>query len=433
VADWIEMSFGDLTENFDSHRVPVKESNRESGPYPYYGASGIVDYVSDYIFEGEYLLIAEDGENLRSRRTPFAFLADGRFWVNNHAHIVRGNSLADTKFLLYALLNTDISGFLTGSTIPKLTQGNMNRIPILTPSLHEQRAIAGFLGNLDKNIEINRQMNQTLESFARAIFKSWFIGFDPVRAKMQGRKPLGMDAETAALFPDSFEDSEIGKIPKGWKVGEVKDFYTIRGGTTPKTDTAEFWGGSHPFATPKDMASLRSSVLLRTERMISDEGLSRIGSGLIPKGSFLLSSRAPIGYLAISENRVAINQGIIAAIPNCWLSSRYLLSWCAANMSTIEAAANGTTFLEISKSSFKKLRLIAPPENIGRKYDATVSAFYEKIIANAKENETLSEIRDLLLPKLTSGQIRLDRESAFNSMTHIQTRRLDDHEQNEDS
>ncbi|MBK7201585.1 restriction endonuclease subunit S, partial [Candidatus Amarolinea dominans] len=153
-------------------------ADRRTGPYPYYGASGIVDYVDSFLFDGEYLLIAEDGENLRTRNTPVAFLASGRFWVNNHAHIVRGNSEADTRFLMYALTGADISGYLTGSTMPKLTQGNMNRIPILTPPLSEQRAIAHILGTLDDKIELNRRMNETLEAMARALFKSWFVHFD---------------------------------------------------------------------------------------------------------------------------------------------------------------------------------------------------------------------------------------------------------------
>jgi len=127
--------------------MPVKGSDRAPGPYPYYGASGVVDSVDKFIFDGEYLLIAEDGENLRSLKTPFAFLARGKFWVNNHAHIVRGNNRANTRFLLYALLNSDVSGYLTGSTMPKLTQGNMNRIPVITPPLSEQLAIAYLLNN----------------------------------------------------------------------------------------------------------------------------------------------------------------------------------------------------------------------------------------------------------------------------------------------
>ena len=108
-GEWRELPLGDLTENLDSIRVPVKEADRRAGPHPYYGASGIVDYVDNYLFDGEYLLIAEDGENLRTQTTPVAFLARGKFWVNNHAHIVRGNGEADTRFLMYALVRRHIN------------------------------------------------------------------------------------------------------------------------------------------------------------------------------------------------------------------------------------------------------------------------------------------------------------------------------------
>ncbi len=122
-SEWRLRPLGDLTENFDSIRVPIKRADRRRGPSPYYGASGVVDYVDGFLFDGEFLLIAEDGENLRTRSTPIAFLARGKFWVNNHAHIIRGNDNADTRFLMYVLRTTNISGYLTGSTMPKLTQG----------------------------------------------------------------------------------------------------------------------------------------------------------------------------------------------------------------------------------------------------------------------------------------------------------------------
>ena len=185
---WRTVTVGELTDNFDAVRVPVKQADRRVGPYPYYGASGVVDRVDDYLFDGEYLLIAEDGENLRTRNTPIAFLANGKFWVNNHAHIVRGNHKANTRYLMYALSELDINGYLTGSTMPKLTQGNMNRISLLTPPLPEQRAIAHVLGTLDDKIELNRRMNETLEEMARALFKSWFVDFLPVRAKMAAKQ-----------------------------------------------------------------------------------------------------------------------------------------------------------------------------------------------------------------------------------------------------
>lgn len=159
---WPLVALGELTENFDGRRIPVKEIDRKAGPYPYYGASGVVDYVNDFLFDGEYLLIGEDGENLRTRQTPIAFIAKGKFWVNNHAHIVRGNHRADTHYLSYVLSQTNIGGYLTGSTMPKLTQGSLNKLRVICPPLPEQKRIASFLGALDDKIELNRRMNAPL-------------------------------------------------------------------------------------------------------------------------------------------------------------------------------------------------------------------------------------------------------------------------------
>src|SRR5262249_39812035 len=128
MGKWARVRLGDITENLDSRRIPVREKDRRPGPYPYYGASGVGDSVDSFIFEGLHLLIAEDGENLRTRKTPVAFLANGRFWVNNHAHIVRGMNGADTRYLCYALAATDIAGYVTGSAIPKLSQAGLNAI-----------------------------------------------------------------------------------------------------------------------------------------------------------------------------------------------------------------------------------------------------------------------------------------------------------------
>jgi len=276
VGEWRERPLGELTENFDSVRVPVKEPDRRAGPYPYYGASGIVDRVDSYLFDGEYLLIAEDGENLRTRNTPIAFLARGRFWVNNHAHIVRANSEADTRFLMYALAAADISGYLTGSTMPKLTQGNMNRIPLLAPPVNEQRKIAGILGSLDDKIELNRRMNETLGEMARALFKSWFVDYQPVRTKAEGRES-NLPAHIADLFSDAFNGSKLGEIPMGWEVKAICDLADVVGGSTPSTKEKSYWeGGTYHWATPKDLSRLTVPVLLQTERKITYAALGQI-------------------------------------------------------------------------------------------------------------------------------------------------------------
>ncbi len=275
------------------------------------------------------------------------------------------------------------------------------------PPLPEQRAIAHILGTLDDKIELNRRMNATLEAIARAIFKSWFVDFDPVRAKSEGRDP-GLPDEIAALFPDSFEESELGWIPRGWEVRPIGELVEAVGGTTPSTSEPAYWeDGLIHWATPKDLSSLTSPVLLETARQITDEGLAQISSGLLPKGTVLLSSRAPVGYLAIAEIPVAINQGFIAMKCNGPISNYYTLWWTEFNMDLIKSHAGGTTFQEISKRNFRPLPALVPRPEIIAVFDAMVEPLYQGIVNNEQQSRTLAELRDTLLPKLISGEIRV--------------------------
>ena len=284
----------------------------------------------------------------------------------------------------------------------------LRTIEIPLPPLHEQRAIAHILGTLEEKIELNRRMNETLEEMARALFKSWFINFDPVRAKIEGRDTR-LPKQISDLFPDRFVDSELGEIPEGWKVGIIGNLTTVLGGTTPSTKERQYWKhGSYCWATPKDLSALRVPVLLDTERKITDSGLSKIGSGLLPKGTVLMSSRAPIGYLAIAEIPVAINQGFIAMLPFEEVSNLFLLYWCDAYQDNIVNHANGSTFLEISKGNFRQISIVIPYVPIIKAFDSFVRPLYQKIVSNSRESRILYTLRDALLSKLVSGKLRVE-------------------------
>lgn len=166
---WTTIPFSTAVNSLDSKRIPITSMNRSAGPYPYWGASGVVDYVSDYIFDHPALLISEDGENLRSRKTPIAFFVEGQYWVNNHAHVFTAREGYDLRFLTYLIGNTNISGFITGSTQPKLTAGALASIPITVPGLQEQRRISNVLGSLDDLIITNHSLARKCESLAQTI------------------------------------------------------------------------------------------------------------------------------------------------------------------------------------------------------------------------------------------------------------------------
>jgi len=318
-------------------------------------------------------------------------------------------------YLFYALNGSlqRMHNLTYGTVFETITKKTFYQWIIPLPPLPEQRAIAHILGSLDDKIELNRRMNQTLEATARAIFKSWFVDFDPVRAKAEGR-PTGLPDDIAALFTDSFEDSELGEIPNGWEVKPIGQAVKCVGGSTPSTKNPAFWdGGKNPFVTPKDMSSLTSPVILDTSRHITDAGVEKISSGRLPIGTVILSSRAPIGYLAITEVPVSVNQGIIAMICNKNLPNHYVLYWTETNMETIKSNAGGTTFAEISKHNFRPIQLVVPQKHVLDAFVQQVEPLHKQIVLSIQESNSLGLLRDTLLPKLISGELRVPDAEKF--------------------
>ena len=294
-----------------------------------------------------------------------------------------------------------------GAVFDSLKCADIPQFQLSIPPLSEQRAIAHILGTLDDKIELSTRMNETLEAMARALFKSWFVDFDPVRAKMEGRD-TGLPQDFADLFPDRLVDSEMGEMPEGWQVSEIGKEVNAVGGSTPSTKEPSYWHRGHRYwATPKDLAKLWSPVLLETSRKITDAGLQRISSGTLPVGTVLLSSRAPIGYLAIAEVPTAVNQGFIAMKCKQRLPNLYVLFWCYENLGYIRGIAGGSTFAEISKKAFRTVPVLVPSEGILGMYDHLSRPSYNRLVANMREDATLSALRDTLLPKLISGKIRV--------------------------
>lgn len=326
--------------------------------------------------------------------------------------------IANAKYISYYLKTPEIKDWLirhaVGATMPNLNTSILSAVPIALPALNIQQAISKFLSALDDRITLLRETNATLEAMAQTLFKSWFVDFDPVRAKMEGLQPEGMDEETAALFPDSFEESELRIVPNGWGVKPIGDLIETLGGGTPDTKNESFWSPQEfNWTSPKDLSGATASILLETEKKISAVGLKKISSGLLPKGTLLMSSRAPIGYLAIAEIPLAINQGYIAFPPGGKLSPLYMLFWCKANMDTIKGNANGSTFMEISKKAFRPILALQPPENILKIFDNLVGTLFEKLKINEEQVRDLSKLRDTLLPRLISGQLRLPEAEAI--------------------
>ena len=326
----------------------------------------------------------------------------------------------EPRFLFYLLTSAEFQANLDavkthGSMAADYVSLTDQRAFMLTfPPIREQRAIATALGALDDKIELNRRMNTTLETMARALFRSWFVDFDPVRAKLDGRSPEGLDETTAALFPSAFQDSENGHIPQGWITQPVGDVVDCVGGGTPSTVEPKYWeAGTYHWTTPKDFSSLQAPVLLDTDRKLTAAGIAKISSGLLPAGTLLMSSRAPVGYLAVAAIPVAINQGFIAMKCNERASNWFMLNWCQTSMPEIESRATGTTFAEISKQNFRPILVVLPPQELVVAFTEMVAPLYTQIVANLKQSRTLATLRDTLLPKLLSGELRVQTKAGI--------------------
>ena len=407
-SDWRTMLVGDVTINFDGLRVPLKESSRRVGPYPYYGASGKIDHIDRYSYDGDYLLIAEDGENLRSRKLPVAFMAEGKFWVNNHAHVVQGKDCIRTRYLCYALQIADIGAYTTGSTMPKLTQGNLNRVPVSVPSLAEQDAVIVVLHALEKRIASLTVQIALLESIASKLYKSWFVDFDPVRAKAEGREPEGMNAATAALFPSSL--NETSRLPAEWQLRFLGTIADVRIGKTPPRKEPK-WFTRDPqdvvWVSIRDMGSAGTYVSSSSEYLTSD-AVSQFRVRRIPDDTLLISFKLTVGRLAITDGELTTNEAIAHCLlpPDSGLSSQYLYLY----MSHFDFNSLGSTSSiaeAVNSDSIRRIPTLVPSRPVAQAFSEVVRPLFLQMRSNKQRISTLTQLRNTLLPRLISGQLAI--------------------------
>ena len=398
---WHETTLGDVITLKRGYDLPQRQ--RMDGPVPVVSSSGIIDHHRESRVSGPGVVTGRYGT------LGQVFFIPDDFWPLNTALYVRDFKGNDPRFISYFLRSLDFSACSDKAAVPGLNRNHLHEESVRIPAtIDEQRAIAHTLGTLDDKIELNRRMNATLEAMARALFRSWFVDFDPVRAKMDGRD-TGLPKDIADLFPDRLVESELGEIPEDWEVSEIGAEVDAAGGATPSTKEPAYWnGGQHHWATPKDLSKLSSPALLGTDRKITDAGVQKIGSGLLPAGTVLLSSRAPIGYLAIAEVPTAVNQGFIAMICRKRLPALYVLSWCYENLEHIKDISGGSTFAEISKKAFRPLPVVVPPKRVLEVYDEASRSLYDRVVSNGRESALLVSLRDALLPKLVSGELRVN-------------------------
>ena len=381
MEQWKEYRLGEVVYILDNNRVPLSSKTRSNrkGFYPYYGAQGVIDYIDDYIFDGTYLLVAEDGENLKSHKQPIAQIAKGKYWVNNHAHILESNGICDIRYICYLLNTIDISGYVTGSAQPKLNQENLKAIRIKLPSLTTQIKIADLVSKFDDKIELNRKINSNLEEQAKALFKSWFIDFEPFKG-------------------GKFVDSELGKIPEGWNmvsfetfisesqdkviVGTYPAYSVTNNGITPRT---EKFKKQLSKATSKEKILRKDDLVFGMSRQILNWGVMQDEIGGVSSA-----------YHVYRIDKERVDPTYL----------RYFISGYQSYFRDLigTAAREGQS---LDKGALMNKKLFVPSEDILQAFIQHITTLENAVRLFKRQCYRLSSLRDSLLPRLMSGEIEV--------------------------
>lgn len=398
--------FSELTINFDKERIPLSSSERESkkGKYPYYGAQGIIDHVDEYIFDGEYLLIAEDGENLNSRSQPIANVVLGKFWVNNHAHIVKTNSKCEIHYLCYLLNNINISGYITGSAQPKLNQYNLNNMVLEIQDYETQYKISIILKRINDKIKLNEKINKNLEEQLLRIFDSWFLKFE---------------------LSNEFSDSKLGLIPKGWKIdylGSKKSCSIIKSGID------EFDNSKIYIAT----ADVDNSIITSNDTLITmDDKPSRANMQPISNSIWFAKMIDSKKLIMVDEYCNDLLNNYIFSTGFCGLKcvdKYFYYLWTFLLTDVFDVMKNnfctGTTMQAINNKDTKLIEFVLPDDKTITQFNSIAKPMFKKIYYNNLEIKKLQRLRDTLLPKLMSGEIDVsevncDLELKYNYMKYL--------------
>lgn len=354
--------FSDITINYDSKRIPLsaKQRKERKGKYPYYGAQGVIDYIDDYIFDGKYLLIAEDGENLKSKKQKIAQLATGRYWVNNHAHIVQTNEKCLIEYLYYILNITDISGYITGSAQPKLSQANLNAIEIEIPSLQQQEKIVAVLSALDNKVELNQKINENLEQQAQAIFQSRFT---------DGKETNGCLADICQYSKEKIAVSSL----------DLDSYYSTEN------------------MLPQKAGATQATNLPTTAQTTKCHLGDVLVSNIRPYFKKIIYCYADCGC----------STDVLCFVPNSQKFSPYLFFLLYEDFffDFMLAGSKGTKMPRGDKQQIMMYPVYVPSDEEIIRFNSIARPVLKQILLNREENKRLILLRDTLLPKLMARRI----------------------------
>lgn len=413
--NWEETTLGDFVALQRGH--DLTEPERRIGRVPVIGSAGQNGFHNTALAKGPGVVIGRSGASFGE-----VHFSEQDFWPHNTGLYVTDFKGNDPRFAYYFLKALDFDRYNSGSAQPSLNRNFIYPIPIRVPEPPEQRVIAAVLGALDDKIELNRRMNATLEAIARSLFQSWFVDFDPVRAKLDGCAPAGLDKTTVALFPSSFQHSPLGHIPKGWETGSILRQADLLSGGTPKTDNPKYWNGDVRWASAKDVSQCGEAFLVSTERSITRRGVEGSSTKIIPELATVVVARgATTGRLTMFAHAMAMNQTCYGLRSKVGAPFALYCNACHF-IERLVQGGHGSIFDTITTSTFEATDVLLAPREVLLAFDRQVTPLFQQLLANLHQSRTLAALRDTLLPKLLSGELRVDsviRESRMTGSEHI--------------
>ena len=404
-SEWRETCLGEVIELKRGYDLP--QHKRVPGSVPLVSSSGVSDYHEEAKVKGPGVVTGRYGT------LGQVFFVPDDFWPLNTTLYVRQFKGNDPRFISYFLRELDFSAYSDKAAVPGLNRNHLHQATVRYPThVSEQRAIAHILGTLDDKIELNRRMNETLEEMARALFKSWFVDFDPVRAKMEGRD-TGLPPDVAALFPDRLVDSELGEIPEGWEVVPLPKIMDFKEG--PGIRNWQYTNSAEGTRFINIRCIQGGDLLLSTaNRIKTEEANGKYAHFHLKEWDIVVSTSGTLGRSAVVRRAhlpLLLNTSVIRFRPVDGATSfSYLHGYLNSPVFLDELVllASGSVQKNFGPTHLNSMRILCPPYNCVERYEEIAGAFLHQVLTNRTENDLITALRDTLLPKLVSGEIRVN-------------------------
>lgn len=379
--NWQELRFGEVATLHRGYDLPVEKMT--AGDYPVIFSNGKIEYHNQYKIKGPGVVTGRSG----SLGNTFYIGED--YWPHNTTLYVSNFHGNNPKFVYYLLKTLNFSFLNAGSGVPTLNRNHVHEIPLKIPvDPGIQKQIAVTLSAFDDKIKVNNKIAKTLEEMTQALFKEWFVKF-----KFPGHKKV------------EFVDNELGKTPRGWEMGSVKDFFSVVLGGTPSRTNSNYWNGKVPWINSGEVNNFR---VIEASEYITEEGLKKSNARIIPKGTTLIAiTGATLGQVSLSEIELCANQSVVGVYDPQKILNNFIYLNIKARIKELIGGAGGGAQQHINKEIVENFSFSIPEITIVNQFLQIIDPIFNQIGVIMFENQKLAALRDLLLPKLMRGEVKV--------------------------